>query len=338
MEIKVPIAELRKRKLFLSAPCYGGVCTGMFAKAVADLTSTFNKLEIPFNSHLLFNESLITRARNYCTDEFLRSDATHMVFIDSDIGFKAQDVLCMLAMQSDDTPYDILAAAYPKKCIAWEKVLRAANKGFGDQNPNDLEKFVGDFVFNPRQDHQQFQISEPVPVLEAGTGFMMIRRKTFENFRDYFPQYHYKPDHIRSPGFTGERMVMQYFQAEIDKTDWEKVYRQALEKVKDILKSESDYDAGDPQRIVDAQKLVSEVLAIPETRSLRYLSEDYWFCQKCQEIGMQVWLCPWMELAHVGSYVFGGSLAALSAAGASPTADGNEISKIHEVNRRRGIR
>jgi hypothetical protein len=49
----------------------------------------------------LFNESLITRARNYLVDEFLRSGFTHLLFIDSDIHYSPQDVLALLALDKD---------------------------------------------------------------------------------------------------------------------------------------------------------------------------------------------------------------------------------------------
>ena len=54
--------------------------------------------------------------------------------------------------------------------------------------------------------------------------------------------------------------------------------------------------------------------------SKRYLSEDYMFSQYARNIGIKVWLCPWMQLQHVGSYVFGGNLGAIFAINASPTA------------------
>jgi hypothetical protein len=61
--------------------------------------------------------------------------------------------------------------------------------------------------------------------------------------------------------------------------------------------------------------------------SKRYLSEDYWFCQKAQQAEIRTWLCPWMKLQHVGSYIFGGSLADLASIGASATADPGQLGK-----------
>ena len=278
-EVKVSIEELRKRKLFLATPMYGGNCVGMYTRAVADLAAICAKYQIPLQLYFLFNESLITRARNYCADEFLRSDATHMLFIDSDIGFNPQDVLALLAMQDDDSDYDVIGAPYPKKCISWEKIKLAVDKGIADEDPNRLEKFVGDYVFNPKGGQREIPIGQPVEVMEIGTGFMMIRRKTFDKYKEVFPHLHYKPDHIRTEAFDGSREIMAYFDCIIDPV------------------------------------------------SKRYLSEDYMFCYNVQKADMKVWFCPWMQTQHVGTYVFGGSLADLASIGASATADGASLKK-----------
>ena len=87
MEIQVKLDELRKNKLFIATPMYGGMAHGLYIKSCLDLQTTMNKYNIETKFSFLFNESLITRARNYLVDEFLRSDCTHLMFIDSDIGF-----------------------------------------------------------------------------------------------------------------------------------------------------------------------------------------------------------------------------------------------------------
>lgn len=216
MEIKCSIEELRKRSLFLATPMYGGQCAGMFTRSIADLTGLCVKYGIELRHYFLFNESLITRARNYCCDEFVRSGCTHMLFIDSDIGFDANDVITLLALQSDESPYDIIGGPYPKKCISWEKVKQAVDQGRADENPNSLEKYVGDFVFNPANNTTAIPIGEPAEVLEIGTGFMMIRRKTFEMYNNAYPEQLYRPDHVRTQHFDGTREIMAYFDCIID--------------------------------------------------------------------------------------------------------------------------
>jgi hypothetical protein len=274
MEIKIDLEKLRERGLFVATPMYGGMCAGMFAKSCADLSTICTQYGIPLQYYYLFNESLITRARNYCCDEFMRSTSQHMMFIDSDIGFNPQDVIALMALQANEPEkYEIIGGPYPKKCISWEKIKLAVDKGIADEDPNVLEKFVGDYVFNPKGGQQSIKIDEPVEVLEIGTGFMMVTKAAMQKFQDTYPQYMYKPDHVRTEHFDGSREIMMFFQAEVD----------------------------------------------PSTK--RYLSEDYWFCQKAQQANISTWFCPWMKLQHVGSYIFGGSLADLAQIGAAATAD-----------------
>ena len=216
MEVEIGIEELRKRKLMVCTPMYGGMCAGTYTKASTDLAIVSAKYGVEVVFFYLFNESLITRARNYCVDEFMRSDCTHMIFLDSDIGFDYNDVLAMLALMSEESEYDIMCAPYPKKVIAWEKIKDAVDRGFADDNPNQLENFVGDYVFNPANGTGSFKINEPVEVMEGGTGFMMIRKAAFEKFDEAYPQQKYLPDHIRTKNFDGSREIMAYFDTVID--------------------------------------------------------------------------------------------------------------------------
>ncbi len=279
MQIEVPVEELRKRKLFVATPMYGGMCYGGYTQSMINLAIACVRYGVEMRVYNIFNESLITRARAYCAQAFLDSDCTHLLFIDSDITFDPDSVLTLLALQSDESPYDVIAGPYPKKCISWEKIKQAVDKGAADTDPNNLEKFVGDYVFNLAGGQTQMQLNEPVEVMETGTGFMMIRRKTFEDFRVAYPELLFKPDHVRTEGFDGSREVMMFFDTVID----------------------------------------------PESK--RYLSEDYMFCQYVRRMGGKVWLCPWLQLKHTGTYIYGGSLTDLASVGAAATADTSKITK-----------
>lgn len=312
MEIKVEISELQKRKLFVATPMYGGACAGMFTRSIADLSAVCAKYQIPLQLYFLFNESLITRARNYCVDEFLRSEATHLMFIDSDIGFNPQDVLALLALMTDESPYDVMGGPYPKKCISWEKIKQAVDKGVADKDPNVLEKFVGDYVFNPKGSQKEIPIGSPVEVMEIGTGFMMVRRKTFEDYKKAYPHLSYKPDHVRTEHFDGTREIHAYFDCVIDRGYG---YENLHQLLADVAAGKADVELA--KKMIEGEK----------TSSKRYLSEDYMFCYNVERMGARVWFCPWMQLQHVGSYVFGGSLADLASIGASATADVGKLNK-----------
>jgi len=259
--MEVPVSELQKCSLFVATPMYGGQCFGSYTKSLLDLSRVCQSYGVPVQFSFIFNESLITRARNYLADEFMRSSHTHMMFIDSDIDFNPMDVLALLALKKP-----VIGGPYPKKCIAWENLFDAVKYGFvPNDNRGQLSEFAGDFVFNVVPGTTEIKLNEPTEVLEIGTGFMLIERSVFTKFAEAYPQYWYVPDHNRSASFDGSRKIYQYFQAEIEN------------------------DRG------------------------RYLSEDYWFCQKARSAGMSVWLAPWMQLKHHGTYIYSGSIPAMAA-------------------------
>lgn len=330
MEISFTAQDLAHKKLMIATPMYGGNSTGPYTKSLSELSMIAGRLGIAVQFYFMYNESLITRARNYCVDEFMRSDCTHLMFIDSDISFDFKDVLTLLYLCDETNDYDIICGPYPKKTIAWEKVKKAVDLGYGD-NPFMLENFVGDYVFNLTGEQTEFRIDEPVQVRESGTGFMMIKRSVFEKYQEAFPEYRYRPDHARTAEFDGSREIVAFFDCVIDKNR----SQSELEAILDaVLKIDPKADNNE----LTMQELKDKVKDIREREakaSKRYLSEDYMFCQNARKIGLKVWLCPWMELKHTGTYTFGGSMAALAAINASPTATDESKSKNYlnpEVN------
>jgi hypothetical protein len=213
MEIKVELEKLRKNKLFIATPMYGGMAHGLYIKSSLDLQTTMNKYAIETKFSFLFNESLITRARNYLVDEFLRSDHTHLLFIDSDIHYNPQDVLALMALDKD-----VIGGPYPKKSMNWGNIAQAARAN-PNLDPKELENLVGEYVFNVVKGTKQFSVTEPLEVMEIGTGFMMVKREVFERMEKEYPTIKYKPDHIGQANFDGTRYIHAYFDTVIDTKD-----------------------------------------------------------------------------------------------------------------------
>jgi|TARA_B110000908_G_C10239699_1_gene445355 hypothetical protein len=288
MNIQISVDELKKHKIFIGTPMYGGNCSGSYTKSCTDLAMMCAANGITIKFYYLFNESLIQRARNYVADEFMRSDCTHLVFIDSDIAFNPKDVLGLLAVQLKDPDlYNIVCGPYPKKTIAWEKVKAAVDKGKADESPFELDQYTADYVFNPVNKLGSFNLGEPLEIGEGGTGFMCIPRATFERYKEAYPEYSYKPDHARTENFDGTNEIMAYFDCIIDPV------------------------------------------------SKRYLSEDYFFCHKAREAGMKVWMAPWMQINHIGTYIFKGNMAAIGSLGVSATADKSSSSRNYKKKKKR---
>lgn len=211
MKLEIKAEELKKKSIFLATPMYGGQAQGYFVHSCLELQALCMKMGIDIRFSFQMNESLVQRARNYLVQEFMaRSQCTHFLFIDSDIKFEAKDIIALLALDKD-----IIGAPYPKKTIKWDNVKKAVIK-----NPNieskDLEKYVGNYVFNISKEVKQFDVSEPIEVMELGTGYMMINRSVFERMRNHYPEMLYKPDHIGTKHFDGSEEICAYFDCIID--------------------------------------------------------------------------------------------------------------------------
>jgi len=278
MKLEIDIKELQKKRLFIATPMNGGSCHGMYMKSSLDLQGMCQQHGIETRFSFIFNESLITRARNYLVDEFLRSGFTHLLFIDADIHYDPKDVIALLALDKD-----VIGAPYPKKSIKWHSVLEAVKR-----NPSidlgELEKVGGDYVFNAVAGTGQFAVGEPLEVMEIGTGFMMVKAEVFKPWADSYPEFKYKPDHVGQANFDGSRYIHAYFDTVID-------YKRTIEYTD----------------VSDGEKKTKEIGG-----SDRYLSEDYMFCQWWRNIGGKIWLCPWMKTHHIGSYAFTGDMQAVA--------------------------
>lgn len=209
----IPFSEdsFQEAKLFIATPMYEGVCASNYLRGMIDLAGSCAVYNIPMQFYEVTNESLISKARNTCVDVFLKSDSTHLLFIDADIGFMGKDALSLLHLMVFDKEekYDVLAGPYPKKQISWKKVKRAVEKGFANQKASALEQYTGDFVFLAPAG-KPFSSKLPSEVLKIGTGFMMIPRKTFEKFKQAYPEKKYKVSETQEE--------YAFFDCEIDPT------------------------------------------------------------------------------------------------------------------------
>jgi hypothetical protein len=296
------LERLKGRRLFVGTPMYAGECHSAYAFALAQLATLCAQLGIALRLYFACNEALITRARNATADEFLRAGDDHLVFIDADIGFDARDVIQAMALQalSAEAPaYDVLAAPYPLKQLAWAQVREAAKQGLGDADPGALARYAGEIPVSPREP-ASFPADRPVEVTQAGTGFMMIRRETFERYRAHYRHRRYRPEGAGIEAGAGD-WIHAFFDTEIDDRE-----ANLADELRTFLTATPQATHADLHAFLDAGTAQAEY-------SGRYLSEDYAFCRRLRAAGMRVWLCPWMAPTHTGSHTFTGSLIDLAA-------------------------
>ena len=169
----------------IATPMYGGQCAGAFAKSLVNTMAVLGKAGVSVSFVDLYNESLITRARNTLTHMFLQSESDYLLFIDADQTFRPEDIARMITADKE-----IIAAPVPMKGLNWEGIRQAAING-----KKDLSEFSGIFNVNFLPDfienNTKISLSEPVEVLYAGSGMMLIKRSVFEKLSDKVTEYVY---------------------------------------------------------------------------------------------------------------------------------------------------
>lgn len=153
-QLQVNTERLKKSRIHFCLPCYGGMLTEQTFMSFIKWGNTARQLGIDWAIETMTNESLISRGRNTLTAKFLNNpESTHLMFIDSDIGWEPWHVLAML-----DRDVDIIGGLYPMKTLPIKWVVN----GFegAEQGEDGLQE-----------------------VSKTGTGFMLIKRRVFEEMK-----------------------------------------------------------------------------------------------------------------------------------------------------------
>lgn len=233
--------------LFLSTPCYGGVCLQAYAESILKLQRMCAQNGVQLMLDTTENESLVHRARNISVARFMiRSQAEYFMFVDADVKFEAESVMRLLG-----SGHDVSCAVYPKKVVMWDQAEHAVKTN----DTRSLNKLAASLVMNFKQANAQI-VNGFVEVLDGPTGFLMIKRDVFKRMFERYPELNCKNDH--------------------QNRDFE------------------DYCA------------VFDCMIDPENR--RYLSEDYAFCRRWQQMGGQIFADVTTTLGHVGNIRFMGKL------------------------------
>jgi hypothetical protein len=173
--------------LVIATPCFGGQISVLYAGSLIKL-QTLLRAYGNINLKILFKDgdALITRARASLISQFLDDpEATHLLFIDADIGFEPDQVLRLIECGAD-----MCAAIYPIKRIDWSKVKSIVEAGRPDPGAAALK-----YVFEVDDPGAVVEKSGFIKVRYAGTGFLLIRRQAIERMCAQYPQLRYARDH-----------------------------------------------------------------------------------------------------------------------------------------------
>lgn len=166
--------------LYIATPAYGCQVTVPYLASVLSLQGECMKRGVRCMVDLVGNESLISRGRCIMTARFLKSDATHLMWIDADIAFSAGSILDRLLPFALEHPDDVVTGVYAKKAFNFDR-LRA-----GKGSPGEPTHSVGlDYNINVSAD------SEVLPngyakVHDSATGFMLIPRQVILDMNEKY--------------------------------------------------------------------------------------------------------------------------------------------------------
>lgn len=300
-----PLAPERPTSVlpYFATPAYGGMVTLTYMQSMLSLLMGLGKHGVYPLMQTMGNESLVTRARNNCVGEFLKSRATHLCFIDADIGFHAQHIVDMLS-----SGLDVVFGAYPRKSIDWERVLDAARSGKA-KTPEDLAQYMAGFAINFHERDARANVFPGIEkdgaqaffeVKEGATGFCCIARKVIEAMiAAHGSELGYMSDTNEN---TGEQRYSLFDCASLSEghSDFPLLaLRQAAKAYAKDMASEARRD-----------EVLSAALAwVPTVTSgpTRYLSEDYLFSRRAAALGFKIYVYAAAQLTHTGTFTFYGN-------------------------------
>ena len=183
----------KKFKIFLGMPMYGGMLSEATMHGLLEIQQWTLRQHIGLRFQSIGNESLITRARNTVVSMMLDQKdfvATHLLFIDADIGFSWKNIERLLCIDKD-----VACGVYPRKHIHLEKI-KSILEHSPNASPDEIEaKALG---YNVNFDDPSNLTGESgfFKVNEAATGMMLVKREVLTTMIKKFPERKYETDQI----------------------------------------------------------------------------------------------------------------------------------------------
>ena len=145
-------------------PCYGGQISEVTFTSFVRFIARAPQWGLEWSLDTLVNESLIPRGRNALVARAMHNPrATHLMFLDADIGFDPEYILMLL--QED---VEVIGGGYPKKSLPIDYVINPITDGEADDAKAEVERI--------------------------GTGFLLLKREVFSRMAEAMPELKYTDD------------------------------------------------------------------------------------------------------------------------------------------------
>lgn len=212
---------MANQKLMIATPAYDGKVNIQYALSLTDTKILLKSKNIDVVPLLTASGSLLVAERNRLLEAFWKSDCTHVLFIDSDLGWPAEAVYAMLSVNKE-----FVAGCYPAR-------------GASDM-----------YLFRPVVDNN-FKMTQENHLLKMNyipAGFMLLSREAIKKMRDKFPELYFEPKN----------------------------------------KYQNNPDPG-------------YCLFNTEVYEGEFWGEDFVFCRRAREAGIDIWVDPLIQFDHAGT-------------------------------------
>ena len=161
--------DLAGRSLFIALPAYDFKVSLKLAISLARVAQAAPQHGIDIHIGSVCGCSVVSRARNLLTKDFLESECTDLIFIDADINFEPEDVFRLMAWTTD--PKKGIVAGVPR--------IRGEERVYITALEYD--------------DNQELTMNSMglVRGMRVATAFMMVRRDVFETLVEAHPEWTY---------------------------------------------------------------------------------------------------------------------------------------------------
>ena len=161
--------DLAGRSIFIALPAYDFKVSLKLAISLARVAQAAPQHGIDIQIGSVCGCSVVSRARNLLTKDFLESKCTDLIFIDSDINFEPEDVFRLMAWTTD--PKKGIVAGVPR--------IRGEERVYITALEYD--------------DNQELTMNSMglVRGMRVATAFMMVRRDVFETLVEAHPEWTY---------------------------------------------------------------------------------------------------------------------------------------------------
>ena len=162
--------DLAGKSIFIALPAYDFKVSLKLAISLARFTQVAGKHGISVHMGSICGCSVVSRARNLLVKDMIDSDATDLLFIDSDINFEPDDIFRLMAWGAD--PKKGIVAGVPR--------TRSENK-----------VYIADLDYDENGELTMNGMGL-VRGKRVATAFMLIRREVFEQMMAAHPEWVYK--------------------------------------------------------------------------------------------------------------------------------------------------